>query len=363
MSRIGNKINASFVPTHEVEVAHLKKLLVFDGEGSALDTCAGEGKALKQLVDDNLITYGVEIDLGRGEKMEQLLEHAIIAPIESCIISNDAFSLVFLNPPYDYALKGEDGESERKEFIELERALRYLMPGGVLMYTIPYYQLANERIARLLATHFSRIDIARFTDESFADYQQVTVIAVKKRSTYRGYNKDLFDNLVKVGTERTKLVHKLLTTEQFVERVAEGTRKPFVVPEGPTKIQRFETRLFQKSKLGLIFNESGGLDKFVDRNRPKTVDLAGKVPPLPLGSGQISLLLASGGINGLMGVEEKDGQLVANPDELHIVRGQERVRTISTTEENEYSKTTTLRTKREIAIKAILPNGEVKKFM
>lgn len=86
-------------------------------------------------------------------------------------------------------------------------------------------------------------------------------------------------------------------------------------------------------------------------------------PPLPLASGQISLLLASGGINGLMGVEEIDGQMVANPSEISVLNAQERVSISEKTEETEHSVTTIRRTRREVAIKVILPTGEIKKFM
>ena len=115
----------------------------------------------------------------------------------------------------------------------------------------------------------------------------------------------------------------------------------------------FQTRLINKSKIGKAFSDNQSIERFVNAQKPLTVELDGKEPPLPLASGQIALLLASGGINGLMG---KD-------DTCHLLRGQEKILTIITEEQYETGTAVTSRTKREVAIKIILPSGEIKKLM
>lgn len=63
------------------------------------------------------------------------------------VIQNDAVSFLFLNPPYDFALKGiDDSSAKRKEWIELERNSRYLKENGILIYIIPSYRFADKRL-------------------------------------------------------------------------------------------------------------------------------------------------------------------------------------------------------------------------
>lgn len=58
----------------------------------------------------------MELDKARAEKAQQLLNHCINAPIESMVFQNDACSLLYLNPSYDFTMKGMDDDSaDRKE--------------------------------------------------------------------------------------------------------------------------------------------------------------------------------------------------------------------------------------------------------
>ena len=370
MSKIGNKIKAGFYPTQEPQAVYMKQLIEFSGDAIAIDTTCGTGEILAYLCDqpenengevvNNVVTYGVEIDLARGEQAKETLDHVIVAPIESCIISNDAVQFAYLNPPYLSTIKDSTGKTERMEFIELERILRYLAPGGVLMYVIPYYRLGHDRIARLLATHFNKVSVMRYTDENFDEFKQVVIIGHRKKNVYKEFSQKLYDAFMKIANTENGLVMKLPTLKEH----AENPEKRWVVPSTTaSKLKRFETRLIDKSSMAMALADNGEMTRFVNKNRPKSVDLNGKTPPLPLATGQIALLLAAGGINGLMGVKEVNGEIVADPEDLHILRGQERVSKETTEEKTETGVLYKTKTKREVAIKAILPTGEIKKFM
>ena len=359
MSRIGNKINSGYVATQLPQAKYMRELLVWQGDCNIIDTCCGTGEILNYFAEGNaiyndkvnVVTYGVEIDKYRGEIAEETLNEVIVAPIESCIISNDAFDFAYLNPPYDFALANREGKAERKEYLELERVLRYLAPGGVLIYVIPHYRYADEKIARMLATNFNKVSVARFTDENYSDYKQVMFIGHKKKSTYKEFNEKLYNAFINFANE--DYIFKLPTLADLAERAANDVSKRWTVPAANKGIKTFQTRLINKSKIGKAFSENQSIERFVNAQKPLTVDLDGKEPPLPLASGQIALLLASGGINGVMG----------KGDMMHAVRGQETVSTIITEEHYETGTAVTSRTKREIAVKVILPSGEIKKLM
>lgn len=62
------------------------------------------------------------------------------------VIQIEAVSFLFLNPPYDFALKGmDDSSAKRKEWVELERNYRYLKENGILIYIIPSYRFAIKK--------------------------------------------------------------------------------------------------------------------------------------------------------------------------------------------------------------------------
>ncbi|WP_248283788.1 DUF6094 domain-containing protein [Ureibacillus chungkukjangi] len=330
----------------------MKQLIEYTGDVSIIDSCCGEGLILRQLAEHpefHVATYGVELDKGRAALAETTLDYVVQAPIESMVISNDAFGFCFLNPPYDHTMRNEDDETDRKEFLELERAYRYLMPGGLMMYVIPHYRFADKKIARFLATHFSEISIARFTDENFGEYKQCVFIGRKKRGTFKEFNEKLYAAFKSLENEE-KVLNILPNLAQLVEK-----GKRWTIPNGRTEIPTFYTRLENKEVFIDSIRESKGFNAFIERTKPKTLELT-KQPLMPLAQGQIALLLASGAINGLIASPD-------NPEGVHVVQGMEVVSKVVTTEETEDSITTKIRTKRDISVKIITPEGVVKKLM
>ncbi|MGF9978898.1 DUF6094 domain-containing protein [Viridibacillus arvi] len=349
MSQIGNKIKAGFFATPERQGEYIKKLLNYTGDVSVLDTTCGEGKILAQLAGNenfSITTYGVELEKSRAATAANNLENVFNAPIESMVISNDAFGMVFLNPPYDNTMRGYGDEStERKEFIELVRGTRYVAPGGVLIYIIPSYRFSDKKIARHLATNFTSWGIARFTDEDYPDYKQCVFIGTKKEAKTKLFDETQYNRLLNFADEQY-IQSEVLTIEEL------GMTNRWDIPEVDPNISTFYSRIEDKSSFIEAISENKGFQAFIERTKPKTLEIGGR-PIINIAEGQMALLLASGAVNGVL----------SEGDSLHAVQGMEVVTKVVSEEETEHSIVTKTRTKREVSVKVITPSGVVKKFM
>ena len=129
-----------------------------------LDPCCGAGEALgfvarelKRRTRLDVETFGVELHQERSSVAEQTLDHTLAADIFRCSIANRAFSLLWLNPPYDH-----DAEDKRTEHAFLTQCSRYLAPDGLLVFIVPRKRLRVS--ARYLASHYSRLSCWAFPD-------------------------------------------------------------------------------------------------------------------------------------------------------------------------------------------------------
>ncbi|MEI2356676.1 DUF6094 domain-containing protein [Mesobacillus zeae] len=358
MSHVGNKIRAGFFATPELQGEYLNKLLNVKGSGAWLDPTCGEGEILHQLSADHLredctiTTYGVELDKSRAEKAKSLLNHCINAPIESMVIQNDSVSMLYLNPPYDYTMKGMDDESaDRKEWTELFRNIRYLKEKGLMIYVIPSYRFADKRIARFLATHFYNIGMMRFSDEDYDDFRQAIFIGNKKTGKHKEFNQKLFDFLLKMESDEFVL-EKVTSIDKFV-----AANKKWNVPAGIEELKTFYTKLANKSDYVDGIRCSKGFQAFMNRSKPRQLEIGGN-PILPLNVGQLALLLASGAVNGEIG----------EGDNYHLVQGLELVKKIPSEEKKTHDNgsvttITKVRTKREVSVKIINQNGKILKLV
>lgn len=359
MSNIGNKLLSGFFAFPERQGEYLSQLLkVQKGKSSWLDPTCGEGKILAQLSSPfkedeevEIETYGVEIDKGRAEVAEELLDTVFNCPIESMVIQNNAFSFIFLNPPYDQTVKGlGDDKSERKEFIELQRATRYLQPGGLLAYVIPSYRFADKQIARFLSTHFEQSAMMRFTDEDYPDFKQCIFIGHKKSSIVKTTNENMMNFLLNMG-EESFVLDNVTSISEFV-----GATE-WTIPTMRIPIKTFYSRIEDKKNYYEGILNSTGFEAFKNRTKPKELEIGGQ-PILPLNAGQMALLLASGAVNGMIGTGEN----------LHLVQGMEIVGTKTETEEivspkGHVSIKTTETTTRTVSVKVLTPRGVIKKLM
>ena len=176
MARLASQAKLGFYATPPGVVAHVQQALALPGPGTYrfLDTCCGEGEALAQLtagLDRNGVTietYGVELDEGRYQAASQKLSRVLWGDALTEIrISSKAFSLLWLNPPYDW----DDGHRLEGRFLEAH--LRYLAPKGWLVFVIPH------RALNYLTSALSQLDgvgVYAFPQPEFETFKQIIVV-------------------------------------------------------------------------------------------------------------------------------------------------------------------------------------------
>ncbi|MBI1856264.1 MAG: class I SAM-dependent methyltransferase [Chloroflexi bacterium] len=164
-----------FYPTANVVVELLKTYFQPAETGRLLDPCAGEGTAASILARAlNCHSWGAELSPSRAafalEKMDRLFN----APWQSCHLTNESVTLLFLNPPYSH---DRLGDQKRLELEFLKSTTPKLMRGGALIYVVPHPLLRDLDVASHLAGYYENITVHRYPETEF---NQVIVLAVKR---------------------------------------------------------------------------------------------------------------------------------------------------------------------------------------
>ncbi|HDI02966.1 MAG TPA: class I SAM-dependent methyltransferase, partial [Candidatus Pacearchaeota archaeon] len=145
--RLAGKVKMGYYPTPPEVATTIGKLLKLSEKGKSyllLDPCCGCGTALKIIAeelikksppDKKVITYGIELDEQRFFKAKQTLRQVLLADaITEVMVSNKTFSLLFLNPPYDWQKTETEFEHRRIEMEFLTTYTEKLRPGGLLVF-------------------------------------------------------------------------------------------------------------------------------------------------------------------------------------------------------------------------------------
>lgn len=180
MRQIAKSIGGYF-PTPDRVVTLLQSWLVpgtGNGELRVLDPCCGMGRALdfaSRSFSPPLVTVGVELNGERAQIAQEVLSRALHADVFKVRCTHHAFSLLFLNPPYD-----DDAGGRREEEQFLKQTLPYLAPTGILVYLIPLSRLAHPRICTLLTTWCTDLTVLRFPSPEYDVFKQGIVLGVRK---------------------------------------------------------------------------------------------------------------------------------------------------------------------------------------
>jgi Uncharacterised methyltransferase family (DUF6094) len=295
-----------------------------------LDPCCGEGAAIKQLAKHLGVpmesVWAVELDEGRAEKVKANLPGAnIVAPASFLTTAATAgsFSFIFCNPPFD----DEVGGGGRVEASFLRRATLWLRTGGIVQLVCPEHVAERAEITELLLQWFDQITLNEFPAHC-REYGEVIVTAAK-RSKPRS-SKGLY--------------------------WAEDCKRELQLYDSPPSLgpKRFEKANFTDAELARAIQASP-----LRKHLETPVELPVAEPPLPLATGHIALLLASGKL---------DGPVYPANEEPHIVRGvaskvkYQSDQTVSDTADGG-TKTTTVYSERiQLTIRAVGRSGEIKTF-
>ena len=101
---------------------------------------------------------------------------AVRCDVERLVASNNAFGILWANPPYDHdkAAKG----SKRIEFAYLRHAWKWAQDGALVLWCV-YHQHITEEAAAFFAKHSRSVDLWALPGKHLGEYDQVVLVAIK----------------------------------------------------------------------------------------------------------------------------------------------------------------------------------------
>ena len=279
------RIKLGYYPLPPAEGARLRRLLNFPAESaSVVDPCVGTGAAIEQLTDGtNTKRYGIELDAERARQAAEGGIETVHANFFDVHAKVESFSLLYLNPPYDSEV-GSFG-NKRMEFLFLQRSIRWLVNGGVLLMVVPHGQL--QECVALLAESCTRFQVFRLTDPESDRFDQVALVAVRSRIQASAYE-----------ANRQKLIQAIWTNPL---PVLTGSETPYDVPPSPpAALVHRGLPLDQIEDLAI---GSAAWNKTRAFLLPKEESAVGR-PITPLHGGHVGLLCTAGLLNGVFGTGE-----------------------------------------------------------
>src|ERR1051326_5071837 len=114
MARLAAKARCNYYPLPDSETELIRTCFTFpDQQFSALDPCAGEGRAMAAITTaSKAVRFGIELDAYRAEVAAKELDCVIQGDALSTQAHVESFSLIYANPPFD----DEFGESRNQRF-------------------------------------------------------------------------------------------------------------------------------------------------------------------------------------------------------------------------------------------------------
>ena len=216
---------------------------------------------------------------------------------QSTRISHGAFSLLWLNPPYDWAARDNEIEtSERYERTFLRNCIPYLRPGGILVYLIPQKRL-DGHIARMLSYRFEDIGIFRFPEEEYRAFKQLAILGVLKKKPDK--DDSCAEYLKKCGQMKAVIPH-----------LPQNPTRVYEVPISPTRASFiFRSNRIDPEELAEEIQKHGLFDQFMEITTP--LRMAEKIRPImPLRNGHLAQILACGLMNGVVWDKNKRNPLL-----------------------------------------------------
>lgn len=334
--RLAGQAKGGFYPAAPEAVAFALKHLnaepaMAKGGFAVLDPCAGEGQALKQITDATGGTpFAIELEEGRGAKCKALFADRALSPASlfGCKAGAGAFSLMWVNPPYDDEMGGDRGRVEHKFLMHVTGWLR---PGGVMMFVVPERIVADYSPSKTyLMERFDDCRLLRFPN------------AVRK-----------YNEVVVMGYRREKMRDtdeaRRLTYQPFPEMEDMVYHVP--ASKGP---RVFEKVQLTTTELGRALGRSPLRRYFAPKK-----EVAFDRPPLSLNKGHVAMMLASG---------QLDGVVAPEGEPMHVVRGvaQKQPYLKESTEEEKADGSVTRRQvwgeKIILTVRAVWPDGTIKTF-
>jgi len=161
-----------------------------------LDPCAGTGSAAGFLANAwNLTSWGLEFHETRAQRARLHLDHVLRTDSFETRLSSHAFSVLFLNPPYDH-----EADIGRTELTWLKTWTPKLQTGGILLFLIQEKDLPE--MIPYLATHYRAIQVFRFPHPEYTRFHQIVIMGIRKSqaSLSQRMEQQLLDSLESLPT-------------------------------------------------------------------------------------------------------------------------------------------------------------------
>ncbi len=284
------RLKLGHYPLPDDEAARLRSFLKFPATVSqALDPCCGTGAAMRLICwGSGARTHGVELDAFRADEARGVLDHVIQGSLFDTHSPVESFSMIYLNPPYDFEV-GE-GKNKRLEPLFLEHVARWLRPGGVLVFVLPFDRVCDCR--GTLTTQFRDKAICRLTAPESVTYKQVVLFGVRRSRQER---ERMTDRAVNEGNWK---LQQLTRSYEAIPPLPDEPDRRYAVPQAP--LARLEYRGLPLDLIeDLLDNSPAWRQAQRVTHAPKTA-FTGR-PLTPLHKGHVALLCTSGRMNGVFG--------------------------------------------------------------
>ena len=276
-----------------IRLAQIKKLAAVAIFDDVLDDRAvGDGVAFGEIASDQkVLRYGIELDAGRtGQARIRSIQviHGncfdVQCPVES-------FSLIYLNPPYDFEISEE--KSQRMEKLFLEHVYRWLKPLGVLVLVVPAKRIAD--CAVVLSRHFRDVRVYRLTEPESVRYQQVVVLGLRRTRQERDRLQD--SKIIQAQLWLGSLDRKL---QELPPLPVEPDHAYAVPPGAPARLVH---RGLPLDEIEDLLPKSSAYRQASAVIFAQQLDVSGR-PLTPLHGGHVGLLCTAGMLNGIFGEGE-----------------------------------------------------------
>jgi hypothetical protein len=282
---------------------------------------------------DAVELYAINKDKNFPWSARERVTRLILGGLKGCTISNEAFDIIVSAPPVTFE-RGGRAFIEKIERDYLYKIQSYLRPGGVMVFSIPYFRLFKE-MATFISRNFK--DITVLPDKG----QSVTIIGTK---------------LPRAGLVDSKSYVYLRNMSRVIGKLREDPPAAIAEVTLPYEIaglKKFRGALLDEAELDAMYDISPCTSQFWKSQKVEKLSEHTKHPLLPFNVGQIGLVLTSGCLDGV--IDEGDGN-------YHTVKGRvvKRVDTVNDVDASagqiEVSETTTNR----VEINMFLPDGTYK---